>query len=298
LAYARDGVEQRNPAAICGYRNVRFTGFDQLDLAANRRKGYHDCGFVTHSGCPLGCSFCDAHRTFGREYVLRDIPTVVDELTELRRKHGARSIWLVNSGINRPLAYGKELCARIAEARLGLYLACIIEPGEFDAEMAGRLKKAGAAGVMIFGTSLDDGVLERNQPFYRRADVVQAAELMRDARLDYYLGQMYGAPGETLDGVTESLKLAYRLKPVMIITGYGFRVQPDTPLREVAVQAGVVGADDDCFTPKFYLSPEAPADGVKQRIRRFRLAHPWQVARFIGFVGRSIAGSVFNRGQA
>ncbi|OHB66043.1 MAG: hypothetical protein A2V70_19290 [Planctomycetes bacterium RBG_13_63_9] len=294
LVHQRNGSVVHNPHTLKGYTEARFSGFGNIDLKKYRRKGYHDCGLVTSSGCPMGCSFCDAFRTFGSEYRLRDPDVVVDELTELRRKHGARSIWLINSGINRPLEHGKELCARIAEANLGLSFACIIEPGELDAEMAVLMKKAGCSAPMIFGTTLNDAVLERNQPFYRREDVVEAAKIFRDAKRDFLLGQHYGAPGETLDGVRDSLELAYRLKPAMIIASYGLRIQPETPVREIAIREGVISEAEDGYQARFYLSPGTPEEELKKCIKSFRRRHPWQIVRFLSFAGRSAIRSLFN----
>jgi len=286
-----------NPPSICGYASARFTGYGRIDLKKYERRGFYACGVVTHSGCPMGCSFCDAHRTFGREYRLRDTRAVVDELAVLRRKHGVRSVWLVNSGINRPLEYGKELCARIIEANLGITFSCIIEPGVMDRELARMLKKAGASSAMIFGSTMDDAVLERNQPFYRSRDVIAAAKMLGDAKVDYFIGQMFGAPGETMEGIRSSLELAYRLKPAMLISGYGFRIQPDTPLREIAVQEGVIPDSDDCFRARFYLSRGLEFDKVGALIKSFQRRHPWQYARIASFVARSIAESVFgNKG--
>jgi radical SAM superfamily enzyme YgiQ (UPF0313 family) len=282
------GALPPNPPRISGYAQSRFTGFERINLRQYRRKGFYDVGLVTHSGCPLRCSFCDSHRTFGSEYVLRDPRVVVEELKELRRRHGAKSVWLINCGLNRPPEYGKELCARIAEATLGLSLGAILEPGEFDAEMARRMRAAGVTAPMLFGTTLADPVLERNQPFYRRADVETAARLCREAGMDFFLGQMYGAPGETLATIRESLEIAHRLKPAMIVTEYGFRIQPETPLRQVAVQEGVIAPEDDGFEARFYLPPEAPAEGVAQVLRSFRRRHPFQSLRMVSYIVRSM----------
>ncbi len=288
----RGGCTVSNSPSVCGYGSVRFTGHGRIDLKSYERKGFYACGVVTHSGCPHGCSFCDAHRTFGREYRLRDPRAVVNELTELRKIHGARSIWLVNSGINRPLEYGKELCARIIEAKLGITFSCIIEPGEMDREMAQLLRRAGVSSAMIFGSTMSDEVLERNQPFYRSRDVVEAAKLFAEEKVDYFLGQMFGAPGETLEGIRDSLELGYRLKPAMLISGFGFRIQPDTPLREIAVREGVISGDDDCFKASYYLSPGLARETVDTVMKKFRLRHPWQYARVASFVVRSIAGTI------
>jgi hypothetical protein len=213
---------------------------------------------------------------------------VVEELRELRRRHGAKSVWLINCGLNRPPDFGKELCARIAEAKLGLSFGAILEPGEFDAEMARRMRAAGVTAPMIFGSTLSDPVLERNQPFYRRVDVETAARHCREAGMDFFLGQMYGMPGETLATIRESLEIAYRLKPAMLITGYGFRIQPGTPLRQVAELEGLIAPEDDGFEARFYLPPDAPAEGIARILRSFRRRHPLQPLRMVSYIVRSM----------
>ncbi len=293
LVYENAGGVHRNPYTIRGYHGMKWGGHEWVSLKAYR-KGYYDCGVVTHSGCPHGCSFCDAHRSFGRDYVLREVRQVVAEIAELKSRHKARSLWLVNSGVNRPLDYGKELMARLIEAKLGLFFGCIIEPGEFDAEMARLMYRAGCSAPMLFGSTLADSVLERNQPHYRSADVVNAARLLHEAKMGCMLGLMFGAPGETLDTVQHTLELAREIKPIMTITGVGFRVQPETPLRQIAVDQGVIAADDDCFQAKFYVSPDSPVEGIRERIAAHRRADrgaQWRMAKFVlGSVRESIFG--------
>jgi radical SAM superfamily enzyme YgiQ (UPF0313 family) len=295
LVYEESGEVHVNPPRLRGYRGLRFGGYDMLDMKAYR-KGYYDCGVVTQTGCPLGCVFCDAHTTFGRSYVLRDPGDVIDELRELKQVYRAKSVWLVNAGINRPLEYGKELMARIAESQVDLPFACIIEPGEFDADLARMLKKAGCQLVMLFGSTLCDRVLVQNGSHYRCDDIFDAARFLGEARLPYMLGLLFGQPGESVQSVEESLKKSLEIKPVFTQYGVGLRVQPDTPLREIAVEEGIIEADDDCFQASFYCSPEAPPDKLWKRIRRFKRMHPWHRLRMVSYVSRTTWESVSRRG--
>jgi radical SAM superfamily enzyme YgiQ (UPF0313 family) len=284
----------RNPFSIRGYADTRFTGWEWLDLK-KYRKGYYDCGVVTCTGCPHGCSFCDAHRTFGREYVPRDPTVVVEELRELEEKHHARSVFLVNNGLNYPLESGKEFLARLAEARLKMSFACILEPGPLDGEFARLLFRANCNMAMVFGSTLDDSVLERNQPHYRSADVIRIAKLLGQADVPYIMGLMFGGMGESLEGVKRTLDITLTLKPAMLVTGVGFRIQPETPLREAAIKEGVISPSDDGFEPRFYTPRDAPAEEIRKILKAFGRAHPLNRLRMVSFMARSIKEGIFGR---
>jgi radical SAM superfamily enzyme YgiQ (UPF0313 family) len=287
LVWREHGTVRANPAQLSEALAQRFSGHENLDLRAYRRRGYYDCGVLTHAGCNRGCMFCDAHVTFGRHPRLRDPAAVCDEMSALVRNHGARSLWLVNTGLNHPLDHAKELCARIAEARPGAGYACIIEPGDdIDAELARQMRRSGCQLAMIFATTLDDTVLERNAMPYRRHHIERTAQLLDEAGITYMLGLMFGLPGETLDGVEQSLDQGHRLGAVYQQTGVGFRIQPHTPLRDIAVAEGQLAADDDCFTPTFYSAREAPDKGVRARIRAHERAHPLRKLRYATMFAR------------
>lgn len=119
--------------------------------------------------------------------------------------------------------------------------------------------------------------------------------MLRDTGMHFFLVQLYGAPGESMDGGRDSLELSYRLKPSMIVTQFGLRIQPDTLLREIALEQGVISENDDGFEARFYLSPETSAEDLRACVKKFRRSHPWQIARFVSFVGRSMVDSIFGR---
>jgi radical SAM superfamily enzyme YgiQ (UPF0313 family) len=292
LVYELSGAQQANPVKLRGYRGLRFSGYEMLDLK-KYRKSYYDCGVVTHTGCPMACFYCDVHSTFGRDYILRDPNEVVEEMKELKDKYGAKSLWMVNAGINRPLDYAKELMARIAEARVGIGFSCIIEPGDFDLELARLLRRAGCQIGLIFGTTLDDHVLEKNRLYYRSVDILDAARHMGSAGISYMLGLMFGAPGETIGTVEESLRKTLQIKPVYMQYGVGFRIQPDTELMARAVEENLIEPDFDSFDTKFYCSPTAPPERIRASIKKFERAHMLHKFRILNVYVRMIRDRIF-----
>jgi hypothetical protein len=110
------------------------------------------------------------------------------------------------------------------------------------------------------------------------------------------LSLLFGAPGETLGGVERSLEASHSMKPVFLQTGYGFRVMPETPLRETAVKEGVVSEDDDCFKPRWYVSKDSPAAGIRTRLKAFARRHPFQKLRIVKMMARMARDAIFGVG--
>jgi len=66
---------------------------------------------------------------------------------------------------------------------------------------------------------------------------------------------LLGGPGETQETVEESLAFATSLRLDLLKVTTGIRIYPGTPLAGIAIQEGVIGAEDDLLLPRFYLSP-------------------------------------------
>jgi hypothetical protein len=150
---------------------------------------------------------------------------------------------------------------------------------------------------MIFGSTLDDAALEQNQPHYRSADIARIAGHLSDADVPFMLGLMFGGIGETREGVKRSLETSLAMKPAMRIMGTGFRIQPDTPLRDAAITQGQITADDDCFHARFYEPADAPTEDIRAILRQFSRSHPFENLRMLGFVARSIREGIFGRSR-
>jgi radical SAM superfamily enzyme YgiQ (UPF0313 family) len=228
-----------------------------------------DCGLVARTGCPFECVYCDYYRTFGRSYILRDPLQVAEEALDLQRR-GAQSVMFADAGFNRPLDHAKQVLNALLSAGVRLNLAAIFEPGEIDQEYADLFRRAGGFGVLLYAESLSDEVLARTRKPFLVDDVVRGADIFRQAGVGCFLFLTLGGPGETPATVEDTLRVAAEISPVTTLAGHGYRIQPGTELRDIAVAEELIAPDDDCFRATFYHSPATPPEMLAARLESFQ----------------------------
>lgn len=272
LVYRQGGEVLTNPFQIAGYAQTPFQGWDLLDLQPYRRALWTFCeaGIVVRTGCPFHCIYCDTFRTFGRQWVLRDPRQVASEMVTLRRRHGVRSVFFADAGFNRPLDHAKAVLEEIVRARPGIGISAIFEPGEVDEEFVRLYRRAGGRDLMVFAASLADPVLAAQRKPFRTSEVLSGARLLHRGGVLLSLALNLGGPGETPETIDETLRLARTIPSAYVWLDKGYRVQPDTELRALAVAEGVIAPEDDCFRPTFYFSTATPEALVDQKSRAFR----------------------------
>ncbi len=279
------GTARANPFAIKGYADQAFDGWDFLDLRPYRRNFWTFCdgAVVARTGCPFGCVYCDTFRTYGQQWVLREPRQVAEEVLALRR-HGARSVWLADAGFNRPLHHAKAVLAAILAARPGVSFDAVFEPGEVDAEFAHLFRRAGGRSLMVFAGSLADEVLAAQHKPFTTSDVLDGIQILHKAGIQIAVALSLGGPGETRETVAETLGRAASLPAMYQWVERGFRLQPQTPLRQLAMAEGVIDAADDCFRAVFYHSPATPPAWLDEHIKAFQKARGFGGPASLGFI--------------
>ncbi len=292
LVHRANGGVQSNPFAIRGYADVAFDNWDLLDLRSYRRSltTLWDAALVVRTGCPFQCTFCDYFTTFGRRWVLRDPRAVAEEALALQRQ-GARSVIFADAGFNRPLDHAKQVLEAFIDAGVRLNLTMIFEPGEVDREFTQLFRRAGGRGAVLYVGSLSDTVLTRLHKPFRVDDVLDGAELLRQAGVTSSLFLTFGGPGETPETVEETFRAIPNVPSIRTLVDHGFRIQPDTELRQIAIEEGVISADDDCFNATFYHSPATPPEMLQARLKRFESEHRWDNLKALPF----LAGVIWNK---
>ena len=274
-----------NPFRIVGYRDVWFDNWDLINFHAYRR-GYWQAGVVTRTGCPEQCAFCDTFHSFGSEFVLRDPAEVAEDLLVLKRTGKVRSVFLVDAGFNRPLAHAKEVLREILRQGAQLQLNGVLDPGECDEEFLTLYRRAGGVSFVLFAESLSDVVLRELQKPFGVAEVIRTAAALRKAEIGFMFMPNLGSPGETRETTAETLRKAPQLGAVFVDFGIGWRIQPRTPLRERAVIEGLIAPDDDCYEPRFYVSPHTPREWLEAQVKQYKRRHFFGALRMVPFATR------------
>jgi radical SAM superfamily enzyme YgiQ (UPF0313 family) len=272
-----------NPFEFAGYRKALADHHAMIDRKRYRR-AFWQAAVVTRSGCPEKCIFCDVARTFGNRFILREPGEVAEEILSLKRNGETRSVWLIDAGFNRPLDHAKEVLREIVRRGAQLRLYAVFDPGEADKEFFQLYRRAGGVMLTLFAESLSDSVLRELRKSFGAAEIFRDTRTMREEGIAFLFMPTFGGPGETRETVAETLRRTPSLKATFTEFSVGWRIQPGAELRERAIREGLLEANDDCWEPHFYVSPDTPREWLKGELRNFKFRHPllsWRVASFI-----------------
>jgi radical SAM superfamily enzyme YgiQ (UPF0313 family) len=208
----------------------------------------------TRRGCPLDCAYCSTSTIEGRQVRWRSVESVVNWLVSYR-DHGFRNYHFVDNTFNVPLAYAKELCRKIIDARLDIDWWAQIYPKWADKELADLMAQAGCTQLNLGFESGSEPVLRLLNKRFKPAEVAEISAIFAATGVKRNGFLMLGAPGETRQTVEESLAFAESLHLNALKVTVGIRIYPNTPLAARAVTEGIVDRDDDLLFPRFYLAP-------------------------------------------
>jgi hypothetical protein len=96
--------------------------------------------------------------------------------------------------------------------------------------------------------------------------------------MPYILSVIIGGPGEDRETVEETVAFLSDRTPLMLDFCIGIRLMPHTRLAEIAIDQGVISADDPLMEPKFYVSPDIQG-WIRDYLREVCAGRPgWGVA--------------------
>ena len=220
----------------------------------------------TRRGCSQDCAFCSTSTIEGRQLRWRSVAAIVNWLSAYRT-HGFREFHSVDNTFNIPLAYAKELCRRIIDARLDIDWWGQIYPRStlMDAELANLMAQAGCSQVNLGFESGSEPVLRLLNKKFKPTEVAEISAMFAAVGVKRNGFLMLGAPGETRQTVEESLAFAESLHLDALKVTVGIRIYPHTALAVRAVAEGFIDSSDNLLFPKFYLAP-AVRDWLPGRI--------------------------------
>jgi radical SAM superfamily enzyme YgiQ (UPF0313 family) len=206
----------------------------------------------TRRGCPVKCSYCSTEIIEGRfirkrspEMVVRSIARWVDA--------GFRRFQFVDNTYNLPPSYAEALCDLLAESSCPIAWRCILYPGNLKETLVAAMAKAGCREVSLGFESGCDEMLKGMNKRFRAQDVRDASRMLSDHNISAMGFLMLGGPGETRRSVEESLAFVHDLNLDALKITVGVRIYPYTALAKIAVEEGLIAADDDLLFPRFYL---------------------------------------------
>ncbi len=210
--------------------------------------------------CKSKCAYCDFYSLPGRlDQTERYAKVLAAHMAETAPMAKGSVVDTVYFGGGTPLMLGEKALRELLGQVKKLFtvdreaeITVEVNPDSVDLKALKHLRRAGFNRLSIGMQSACDAELASVGRPHDFAQTRQAVEWARKAKFkNLSLDLIYGLPGQTLASWQETLEAALALEPEHI-SGYGLKVEPDTPLcRRVA--AGETLPDDD-FQADAYLA--------------------------------------------
>jgi radical SAM superfamily enzyme YgiQ (UPF0313 family) len=263
-----DGYVRPDTGQVC-WRHIEFAKYRKV------KQSYFSQAVITKAGCPYRCFFCDTHVTFGKEFMLRPIEAIVDELERNRREYGMRHdmFMFVDALFNEPIDFAKQLLEALIRTGRKHGFLVVFEPTVFDEELIRLLKRAGCVCTTMLAGGATDELLQAHCKTFTVQDLHRASSLLEKHHIPYVMQFLVGAPGETMESVEAALSFGSSRRPFVLQVGCGVRINKQTPAHARALEEGMITPDESLLLPRFYVSPTLPKDRVKERLGAFNKAN-------------------------
>ena len=256
LVFKSNGSYQCNPATLIpDLEQMEPAAFDLLDYKKYiQKKSY--IGLQTKRGCAFKCVYCEHPRIDGKTYRLKSPQRVVDEIIQAQKIWKLDYFFFVDSVFNFPTNHACAICEEIIQREVKIKWYANVNPVGISDEMASLMARSGCIGADVGIDVASAEMLERMGKGFTQADIAKASACYHKAGIATSFQLLLGGPGETRETITEGFKFLESIpQPDNILTVFGIRIYPGTPLFAVAKPEDIVfmGEQGDYLSPTFHL---------------------------------------------
>jgi hypothetical protein len=158
---------------------------------------------------------------------------------------------------------------------LGVSLSCYMKPKVSDPSVFRLLKRAGCIAVDFGTDSGSEELLRSLKKGFHVDDIVNASRACRNAGIEFCHSLLFGAPGENLATIQETVELMDMLNPKAVIAMTGIRLYPGAELTALAQDQGYLEPGQSLLEPCFYFSDMSPTRLVTEVVQKASGRHNW-----------------------
>lgn len=232
LGYKKEGEIRFNPVGDnFPLDELPFPELSDFSPSSYDLAGKPMAFMITSRSCPHRCSFCSVHTTFGKNYRLRSLDNVLEEI-ELRYRQGYRVIDFEDDNLTFYKSIFKDLCrrliARFPRGELQLVAMNGISYLSLDEELLKLMSRAGFSHLNLALVSSDKTVRETTKRPHTLGSYLKVVQKAFQLGLKIVSYQILGLPHESLPSMIQTLAFNARL-PVLLGASPFYRV-PDAPI--------------------------------------------------------------------
>ncbi|MDD4910433.1 MAG: cobalamin-dependent protein [Candidatus Omnitrophica bacterium] len=235
---------------------------------------------ITSRGCPIGCTFCSAHRVWGKMFRKRSPRNVIDEMAELKNKYGIEELLFEDDNVTLDVKRSNEIFDLMIKEKMGFKWDTPNGVAAFSLDEP-TIDKMQAAGCYKLNIAVESGSEDVLKNILKKpVDLKKVKSLIKYAKsidLDVNIFLIIGMPGETIQQMKESYRFAEDLgiyDPFVSVAA----PYPGSELYTICLKKGYISNDflDDLYITSCSISTDA-WDGedirrvFKQGYNRLRL---------------------------
>jgi radical SAM superfamily enzyme YgiQ (UPF0313 family) len=233
---------------------------------------------IVKQGCGFRCLYCDGPHAMGSRWRKKSPERVADEVESLEKDLGVTVAYFSDAIFNYPLEHAKEVCRAIIRRNISVHWATSFHPAFADRQLVELMREAGCSAISLGCDTCSEKMLKVLRKGFTKEHLRAAMDMFEEMEINYILSLLIGGPGEDRQTVEESVAFLKDRRPFMLDFCVGIRLMPGTALREIAIQEGVISADDPLMEPRFYISQDVK-DWVANYLLGICSEHPnWTVA--------------------
>ncbi|MFH1721206.1 MAG: radical SAM protein [Candidatus Altiarchaeota archaeon] len=230
---------------------------------------------VVIRGCPYNCSFCSNNAIFGRKIRARSPKKVVDEISTLKKRYGAREISFWDDMMTTNKDWMNEFCDDLIGRNVDITWTCYARADSVTKPLLQKMREAGCWNIFFGFESGDQQLLDNINKGITLADIRNANRWCKEVGIEVRASFMIALPGETPELGQKTIDFAKELNPeyaqFCITTPY-----PGTKLFDDAEKWGSKSIDyskyncwEPVFIPHGYQNKEQIAKLEKKANRDF-----------------------------
>ncbi|MDP2923766.1 MAG: radical SAM protein [Candidatus Omnitrophota bacterium] len=232
-----------------------------LEFSHGKRRYRRFSPIITSRGCPAKCIFCSAHKVWGRGYRSRSPENVIQEMQQLRDRHGIEELLFEDDNVTLDVSRAERIFDLMTEEKFNFKWDTPNGVAAFalNERLIDKMKQAGCYKLNFAIESGNQEVL--NNLIKKPLNLKKVKPLIKYAKsigLDVGIFLILGVPGETLSQMWDSFRFVKEVgiyNPfVSIATPY-----PGSELYNLCLEKGYISKDyslDNLHIKSFSISTE------------------------------------------
>lgn len=245
------------------FGNLPVPAWGKLKLIPYTRN-FDGVGIQSKRGCVLNCAYCTYPFLNGKNLRLRSPESVADEVKMLVEKFKIPSFIFVDSVFNIPIDHASQICEELIRRELKVEWEAWFNEKNTSKDFFKLARRAGCKNFTFSPDGFTDKTLEMLQKNITQKDILRVIdELSGLEGINVHFNFFLNPPGQSLGGIWGLFKLRRKIKQIFgkRLRNFGLlglRIEPYTPLREIALKQGLIDSKNDLLFPVQYKNPESP----------------------------------------